>query len=40
MKGDFPSFIRKADEERIQNLSYDELKQHSYIVTEKLDGSS
>ncbi len=39
-KGDFPGFIRKTDEERIQNLSYDELIQHSYIVTEKLDGSS
>lgn len=39
-KADFPSFIPKTDEERIQNLSYDELKQYSYIVTEKLDGSS
>ena len=39
-KGDFPFFIRKTDEERIQNLPYDELKQHTYIVTEKLDGSS
>ena len=40
VKGDFPSFIRKTDEERIQNIPYDELKQNSYIVTEKLDGSS
>lgn len=42
VKGLFPSFIRKTDEERIQNLSdqYDELKNHTYYVTEKLDGSS
>ena len=40
VRGDFPGFIRKTDEERIQNLPYDELKQHTYIVTEKLDGSS
>ena len=40
MKGNFPSFIPKTDEERVQNLNYEELKQHMYIVTEKLDGSS
>jgi RNA ligase (TIGR02306 family) len=42
VKGLFPSFIRKTDEERIQNLAdeYDEMKKHSYYVTEKLDGSS
>lgn len=42
VKGLFPSFLRKTDEERIQNLSseYDELKNHTYYVTEKLDGSS
>lgn len=42
VKGLFPSFLRKTDEERIQNLSdqYDELKTHTYYVTEKLDGSS
>jgi RNA ligase (TIGR02306 family) len=42
VKGLFPSFIRKTDEERIQNLSseYDEFKKHNYYVTEKLDGSS
>jgi len=41
-KGLFPSFIRKTNEERIQNLSseYEELKKHKYYVTEKLDGSS
>jgi RNA ligase (TIGR02306 family) len=40
--GGFPSFIRKTDEERIQNLSaeYDELKTLEYYVTEKLDGTS
>ena len=42
VKGLFPSFIRKTDEERIQNLSseYDEFKKHDYYITEKLDGSS
>ena len=42
VKGLFPSFIRKTDEERIQNLSdeYVEMKNHTYYVTEKLDGSS
>jgi RNA ligase (TIGR02306 family) len=42
VKGLFPSFIRKTDEERIQNLTseYDEFKNHDYYVTEKLDGSS
>jgi hypothetical protein len=42
VKGLYPSFIRKTDEERIQNLAdeYDEMKKHTYYVTEKLDGSS
>ena len=42
VKGLFPSFLNKTDEERIQNLSseYDELKKHKFYVTEKLDGSS
>jgi len=42
VKGLFPSFIRKTDEERIQNLAseYDEMKKHTYYETEKLDGSS
>ena len=42
VKGLFPSFIRKTDEDRIQNLTseYDEFKNHDYYVTEKLDGSS
>ena len=42
VKGLFPSFLRKTDEERIQNLSdeYENLKQHKFYVTEKLDGSS
>lgn len=41
-KGFFPSFLRKTDEERIQNLDldWDELKKLKYYVTEKLDGSS
>lgn len=42
VKGLFPSFLRKTDEERIQNLSaeYEKMKEQSYYVTEKLDGSS
>jgi RNA ligase (TIGR02306 family) len=42
MKGIFPSFMPKTDEERIQNLSesFEELRSGSYYVTEKLDGSS
>jgi len=45
VKGLFPSFIPKTDEERVQNLSkeYEEWKlqsKHKFYVTEKLDGSS
>ena len=44
VKGLFPSFIRKTDEERIQNLSdkYEAIKNSGkdFYVTEKLDGTS
>ena len=45
IKGRFPSFLRRTDEERVQNLSseYQEWKvssNHKFYVTEKLDGSS
>lgn len=42
MKGNFPSFVPKTDEERIQNLtaSYEKYKTNTFYVTEKLDGSS
>jgi RNA ligase (TIGR02306 family) len=44
VKGLFPSFLRKTDEERIQNLKeeFDEWKNsdNTFYVTEKLDGSS
>ena len=42
VKGLFPSFLNKTDEERIQNLSseYEGLKKHKFYVTEKLDESS
>lgn len=42
VKGLFPSFIPKTDEERIQNLKevYSQLREKPYYVTEKLDGSS
>ena len=45
VKGYFPGFIQKTDEERIQNLTkeYEEWKiqsKHQFYVTEKLDGSS
>jgi RNA ligase (TIGR02306 family) len=42
VKGLFPSFLRKTDEERIQNITseYEEFKKRKFYVTEKLDGSS
>jgi len=44
VKGMFPSFLRKTDEERVQNLKeeYEEWKNSdiTFYVTEKLDGSS
>ncbi len=41
-KGLFPSFIRKTDEERVQNLSdsYLGLQKNQYYITEKIDGTS
>jgi tRNA-binding EMAP/Myf-like protein len=47
VKGMFPSFLRKTDEERVQNLAseYDSYRTQNklglkFYVTEKLDGSS
>lgn len=42
VKGNFPSFIPKTDEERIQNLTneFDGWKDETFYITEKLDGSS
>ena len=42
VKGGFPGFISKTDEERIQNMTkwFEEMRSESYYVTEKLDGSS
>lgn len=45
VKGNFPSFLRKTDEERVQNMAkeYGEFlyqSKHQFYVTEKLDGSS
>ena len=45
VKGGFPSFLHKTDEERVQNLvkEYGEYKltsEHQFYMTEKLDGSS
>lgn len=42
VKGGFPGFIRKTDEERIQNMTghFERMKSEKYYVTEKLDGSS
>lgn len=42
-KGHFPSFIRKTDQERIQNLSPESLakfKDETFEMTLKMDGSS
>jgi RNA ligase (TIGR02306 family) len=42
VRGNFPSFIPKTDQERIQNLTkvFERYKQFTWEVTEKLDGSS
>ena len=43
VKGNFPSFIPKTDEERVQNIrqsTIDSQRDVQYYVTEKLDGSS
>ena len=42
VRGNFPSFIKKTDEERAQNFAkdWDKFKEYSYFVTEKLDGTS
>lgn len=43
VKGGFPSFIRKTDEERVQNLWNKNIKTWSgntFYLTEKLDGAS
>lgn len=42
VKGNFPSFIPKTDQERIQNLTkqFESYKRYTFEVTEKLDGSS
>lgn len=41
-KGGFPSYVRKTDEERIQNMDkyFDAMKGEEYYVTEKLEGTS
>ncbi len=44
-KGNFPSFLRKTDEERVQNLEKQYSKwvfssNHQFYATEKIDGSS
>lgn len=40
--GNFPSFIQKTDEERIQNLTeyYDGYKKFKFFASEKVDGTS
>lgn len=38
-KGNFPSFLRKTDQERVQNC-YSEIPPGAYVKEEKLEGSS
>jgi RNA ligase (TIGR02306 family) len=40
--GNFPSFIQKTDEERIQNLTseYENYKKFKFFASEKVDGTS
>ena len=42
MKGSFPIFLQKTDEERVQNLTevYENFRKSVFYITEKLDGSS
>lgn len=42
IRGNFPSEIPKTNQERIQNLTkeFNSLKQYTWTVTEKLDGTS
>ena len=42
VKGNFPAFLKKTDEERIQNLGWvlNEYPMEPFYVTEKLDGTS
>jgi len=42
VKGYLPSYIKKTDQERIQNLTeeFEEFKKYNWVITEKLDGSS
>lgn len=42
VKGSWPSAIPKTDQERVQNLNkeWEHLRQYTYEVTEKLEGSS
>lgn len=39
-KKEWPTWVVKTDEERVQNLVYDHLRGEKWIVTEKIDGSS
>ena len=41
-KGNFPWFIRKTDQQRVQNLGklYEKFQEHPMEVTEKLEGQS
>jgi RNA ligase (TIGR02306 family) len=40
VKSTFPSFIKKTDQERIQNMRFSDIVDKEYEVTQKLDGSS
>lgn len=40
VRGNFPSFLRKTDQERVQNIDLSTLVNQEFEVTEKLDGSS
>ena len=42
VKGDFPSFLQKTDEERIQNLPeyIERMRGRTFYKTEKVDGTS
>ena len=39
-KNGWPAWVKKTDEERVQNLDYSALKGEKWFVTEKIDGTS
>lgn len=39
-RAEWPAWVVKTDEERVQNLHYDRLRDEDWVATEKIDGTS